>query len=171
MSASNLPGSLNDCAKIADPALCPSANSPTGRHHFGRYVRGVPVSNERAGISCKFCGVAPDVDAGEAMDGALLAVNTQAEAPMPDSAHRRAREPFETEVSRKQASSVAAEMSGRECWAVKRRVIGGGKICVLHVDQGEGQRSLIVNGSDWWAVLRSLRAWLREHGKLVEGET
>jgi hypothetical protein len=36
---------------------CPSDQTVTGSHCFGRWVRGVPVFSGLVSITCKFCGI------------------------------------------------------------------------------------------------------------------
>lgn len=75
------------------------------------------------------------------------------------------REEHEKYVSRKQAVSVAEELTGRRCWGARRRV-GRVKIRALYVDQGDGEKALMFEGSDWWMVLRSLFSYLKNRGRL-----
>lgn len=75
------------------------------------------------------------------------------------------REEHERNVSREQCISVAQELTGRECWCAKRRV-GSVKIRTLYVHQGEGEKALMFEGSDWWIVLRLLFSYLKNRGQL-----
>ena len=75
------------------------------------------------------------------------------------------REAFERPISRAHAESVAEELTGEACRAYRRKV-GKRKLCVLHVEQGEGKVALLFEATDWWLTLRALFSFLKNRGQL-----
>lgn len=162
---------------------CPSDRSPT-KMHFFTMIDG--MGGKRA---CRFCGtkemdVQPAVSVfPSTIENAKVDIHPALEDSEWESRVAKAiqfrgdqsplatpaREQFEENISRGKAASVARDLTGRHCWTVKRK-IGRKKICVLHVDQGEGAKSLVFEASDWWMVLRALHVFLKNSGRLAIDE-
>ena len=151
---------------------CTSKMSPTGTHFYAQIdFRGDMRS------MCRFCG-ARQIDTAEPVTLSFRPPNEVAKTDKPKTLDEFAeqlraavpvtepgKEAFEQPVSRAQAASIAAELSGQPAHAYRRKV-GKRKICILQVEQGGGKVALLFEGSDWWIALRGLYSFLKNRGKL-----